>query len=699
MSFKKVTPTKQDLATSLKQSAGSIGVDKALRDAIQELDGEVPSSLKVGDLIDQITETMSVEDAINADMVYNNLIDEDVYLPSGRPINSDEARALRNENRMEAIALHEEIEELIDNFYRFAEESTFAIEYDPEEEPDLNEFVEEVLLGTAGTITAKQYLQLLDIDAWNAQQEGENLIQEQDGDSGSSLNPYREFISRYELFANKDKAKAEIYLEGIGLFEARQQDISSNGMPSDSAHLLGYGVVRDLEVQSSSVIQTLNRVDSERSYIEAVLNRDLSEPQEYWLGDLSFEQVGTFLWENCLDCFHRGWSNMDFRFGLGIEFNTRQLLRDIRAVLNRLKFTLDIPTQILSNTCALMNLGLLCPVEIGFMIASLVGLTRFLILQVTNQGGFLKKLLYSILNALLRPLGIAFNLTVAPINLYAFCVTQKVETIIRAINETYRRTGSEELELYEENRPDPPRGSVFGRQEVGRALSGDQTSPAYLQAEEQGYVQDSSPRTQEHRAQITSGNSWDTSRDDNLAAYTTFASLLSPLEGANAGISDFVSKANQSAQWVQVMLSSLKAHARENSLNKMEVMASILACTTLISLLGAFARLITNNIPVCEAVDDNEITDSLLGGPGPFIVPNFSPAEMLEIMDPLNALQVERNSILLDGNIIETDNINNVVLVNSLTKNKFNLISCEKGKVMNVNQTTIKSILRNVNAN
>ena len=689
MPFNKVTPSSSTTRTDIAQSALSIGVDKV----IEKISKDESAFDSIIDYLGDLEEGVNVEEAALKDSTYNTLLDDDVYFPSGRAINPDSIRHLRNSNRQEVVELTSKIKRIKDNYEEFAKKSKFYIEYDVEENPNIYEFMSFIFEKEDNKITSEEYILLeefsvisekhLNKDTFNSVSDEEDFAFFNDESEEPKSNKFKE---KFRAYLELNPKKASFHVEAIDLFKEEQSNFGNNGMPTDSAYLLGYGPLLELEDETKNILRTLNQIDKNRSYIEVVLNRDLSEPQEYWLGDFSIRETGTFLWENCLDCFYQGWGSNDIRFGVKLEYDISLALKGIKKDFQNLLNTLDIPTQLYRNICSLMNLGLLCPVEIGFLLASIAGLLRFGVQGLGIGRGFLKKILYGILNGLLSPLNIMIETTLAPIPVYRSCTAQKISTILRAMEDITGNPNDLSIPLT--------------KRELYFALN---NSSARGSEAVNNWLRAFPPESEQERTYVNQArrsSSWNIRRTDNMDIYRYWSWTLNPLEGAEAAMNDFTGKIQETGRWITLMIRSIRKESQKNQRKASAGIGQIMALSTLATIVAAFASLLTNNIPVCESIVDSDFDK--FGNPinpdNLIIIPRFTPQEMIDLISPNSFVNLETDHIIIDGQMEKTNNPNDVVINNTLTNNKYNLVSCEKGKVLNVSNKDLKSMLRNINA-
>jgi hypothetical protein len=386
--FKKVSATSVETKTNLAQTILSPGFN-----TLEEKPPEV-AALTEEELVSALTEDIS-----NSEQ-YNTVLDTELYRNTGKLIDRDKVRALKNENRFNAVQNKEDLENLKAAFKQGMAQSGWAATYSPDRHAEMHVFLIEYFGRNRESIAATEYASLRDLER--------DLLQQQ---SGAILAAAEMEVSRDSEGTPQD-IDLRFVVEAINLYEDSFKDLDESDISVSSVLALGYSTLLDAESQNDAVIATLNKMDEETSYIEAALNRNLNEPLDITVGGRPKSYSLSEIWDNCFDCFHDKWNgDKDFKFGLEVEIRLKEVIASIKTVIDAIKLAIDIPGQVEANICSLMNLGVLCPIEIAFLIASLVSLARFVITEnILGFKDFLSQLIGTILNPLFGALSTGLNL-------------------------------------------------------------------------------------------------------------------------------------------------------------------------------------------------------------------------------------------------------------------------------------------------
>jgi hypothetical protein len=420
MTFEKIRSPKISSYTNL----GVSHADEAeLIEDSPPLEGQQGQEKSIADLVNDLLSK------IQDNGTYNNVTDTVNKQDSGDSYKPEEMLALRLQNRENAKRIRASIDGLKARYIESVALNSYEIKYKVNQNSKINQFINEYFDRPSDSpqiVTSSQYLELKETERRMIKQEGKGIFAEAD------LN-----VSDYVSFPNlnsKDKIATrygiDVVSAGVNIIEDSDFSQIPQGIPVGYGLLPIFESVMDVEEQIGGVEEVLARTDEDTSYMESLFNRNLDEPISASVAgrpaNYSFKEI----MKNCFDCFIGAWNGpVDFKFHLEIELNIKDLLAQLDFLVGRINFALDIEGIVKSNVCSLFNLGVLCPIEIMFLIASLIGLLTYCSLEIVlSFRGFLMGLITSILTPLLNALQVAASFGIGPLNIYMGCVFKTLLT-------------------------------------------------------------------------------------------------------------------------------------------------------------------------------------------------------------------------------------------------------------------------------
>lgn len=664
MAFNKVSRPSIERVTNLAQEL-PIQAKEVRPEEIEETISEEDFGRILNDLVEQQRD--------NGGAVYNSMADGELYFNTGASIDKDKLRALRNRNRTRAVQYQEEIEKYKAAYQTAMREAGTSIPYDKDNNDKLFVFMGNLFGTNSAEVTSAQYGALKEIQKASASNESNKYKGRVSATATVNKDPNTPLdLSGFGLEkpVQASDLDIELVVTGIELYETGVADVPESGMPLGAALGIGYDSTMEAEEMNRGVISVLGQVDEKNSYIDELFGNGPpstirseagGRPQSYNLSEI---------WENCFDCFFAAWTpDADFVLSLDIELRVNALLNTIQALLDAIKYALDLPAIITANMCSLMRLGVLCPIEIAFLLSSLTALLRFTIGEVVlSFGDFLQALIAAILNPLLNALEVAAGFSIGPLNIYTGCV---LRTILS--NDQVAWTGR------------------FTRSQIGDILNGRNTErTANIPEEEKmGLIE----KSREWNPALLSGLvlTSSTSRTNiDFMDMLGLADTIDPLAMVESALLESNGKLQNVYAWIKNALAGLRNFAMSKSIPRIELTAKVVALSTFIGVLIAIVKLLTGNVPVCD-----EVTDADTGTTT--IEPRFTPEEFIELigLPPLLTLRQPTptsDTIIVDGEPVPGNP--GSVLVNTITEERFSIINCEKGKVKNVSNIDINTTLR-----
>ena len=607
--------------------------------------------------------------------IYNSVLDEEVFVEDGVSITESQAKALKLNNRKRVLEYQEELATLKEAYIKAMEEAGISISYDPEEYEAVFDTMQLLFNTDVAEISTSQYGVLKETQKKLAISESKIITDKVSFNEVASVSEGSVSVS---IAASGEIDLEDVSMIGltsaISLYEEGSSENISQGIPLGAALGMGYDSILEAEEMNNGVIQTLGKVDENTSYIESLMLRGAGDsinietagrPEEF-----TFEEI----WENCFDCFADAWGKPLFTFGLGIEIRAGGLLDVIKDLIKSIKYAIDIQGIIASNMCSLMRIGILCPIEIAFLTASLVSLLRFTITEVAL--GF-KDFLLSLISAILLPLLNALEATasfgIAPLNAYTGCVLRTLLST-EQVSWTGRFTKAQIADIL--NIRETERVSEIPREDRER-----------LRVKSRNW--DKKLRAKLLNAGV---NSLDANKSQfDLSEILGIANVLDPIEMLDGALLESNEKLSNSYLWIKNGLGGLKNFARSKSIKRMELVAKIVALSTLIGVVIAIGRLLAGDIEICDEITDRETGERI-------IEPRFTPEEFLDIIGIPTLLELEllpkpdTDTIIVDGE--EVSNNVNSSLVNTVTQERFSIINCEKGKVRKVSKLELQATLQ-----
>jgi len=803
MTFKKIRSPKIPSYTNLGVSYPD---EIELRESSIPLSGQQTQGASITDLVNDLLSK------IEENGTYNNVSDTVNKPDSGTTYNPEEMLALRIQNRENVKRIRAEIDGLKARYIESVALNSYEIKYKVNQNSKINQFINEYLDRPADSpqiVTSSQYLELKETERRMIKQESRGVFAEAEVNASDyvsfpNLNSRDRIATRYGI---------DVVSASVNLIEDSDFSRIPDGIPVGYGLLPVFESVMDVEEQIGGVEEILARTDEDTSYIESLFNRNLDEPIDASVAgrpaNYSFKEI----MKNCFDCFIGAWNGpVDFKFHLQVELSIKDLLAQLDFLIGRIKFALDIEAMVKSNVCSLFNLGVLCPIEIMFLIASLIGLLKYCALEIVlNFRGFLMGLIASILGPLLQMLQLAASFGIGPLNIYMGCVFKTlltapqvrwtgrmtlaqlaaVHSVIsgkgdeefvndRASNREERRAESQrERELRQQEREtrqqertetreanqqernlrrqdrefdrqaegDPRIGAIpaaieqspalaailsptqnaeveatefttngdqeVQRNTVGAAILGAATGgtdgsvslrvsplsivsaiprPQFLEAQNR---LESNPKLNAVIARIKTLAMSNQATIDLEEIGVDFLNLMdeslvagdASLSSTIAGL-EFVEKMVNHYKWIMNALAALRNWAARQSAGRIELSAKIVGISTFISALTALYRLITdkNLSEYCSVKTNPDGTVE--------IIPTASPDVLFDLINPNPSLVLinDPQEPGSDGG----DNINNPVILNTVTGTRIPLINCTKAQPVVLTDREIAELLSNV---
>jgi hypothetical protein len=658
---------------------------------------------------------------------YEGVTDSHSYRNLGSFPDRDMVRALRNRNRFRALEQQEQIAVMKARFKEALSQVNFSADYVREDEPEFTAFMIRQFGPEADNqkITSSQYATLKDIQHRDAEANGRKLVTSHTARNRTSrLNT--SILGGGIRDVNVDSIDSRWAVHGTDIFEDNMANVPANGVPIGATLAMGYEHVLEAESVNRTVVSTLANVDQENSYIESLfglntLNIDMAgRPESFTVSEI---------WENCWDCFAGFWNGeTDFALNLDIELRLEELINVLNDILKALAYSFDIPAIVLKNLCALFRLGFLCPIEIAFIIASLIAMIRFMISEVIfDFKGFLSALLSAILLPLMNVLDVGVNLAINPFYYQLGCVMTNLLNAQqvgwtgaftrRQINEVFQGTSSEQTEIIPEGSrldlvsrlrniqspgflrrlvvrdpseqvPRPPRPRLDTFRANRNRPRNQRENTELTRAEEQGIE-----ALEDTIRNIINGTTGQIDVLDWIRE-TTLMDITDPIELVKSLLLESNGKLGNIARTIKAGLEGLKAWLLENSIARVELIARITVTSTIIGVLIALFKALSGNQDMCRSSIDPETGREV-------VEVSMGPAEFYRTLDLPPYLQVEEQSPDI-GSLDEENGDNrresNFVIRNSITENIYTVVSCSKGNLQGLTDSQIQAALSSLGA-
>jgi hypothetical protein len=376
--------------------------------------------------------------------------------------------------------------------------------------------------------------------------------------------------------------------------------------------------------------------------------------------------------KDCYDCFLKGMWDPTFEFGLIDEVQLMNALEGITALIDKLKYALDAPYFLLQNFCPLMRLGQLCPIELAFLLSTIVGYIRFVWLNAFSGkywGGFLFDLLIGgILFPLLSAIRPALSIGIKPMQIYANCTFKSIEKIQgNLLYDTYGYKQADVLAMVnglvassksDTNTDQRGLAGIMGKEIINLA-SGNSVAQTF----------DVNEAAQKLKGSIAGEN-----RFVNTITNPLFSNgVLDVLEAAKGLLNDFQEETFNDDLWLNFTIDGLAKKMELDSGNKIDLGLKILTLGTFYSFVyGLIASIKENNIEPCI---DMKMPDGTVINGSP-----FTPEELANLIsnEDLN-IQVYRGEDNVPGedNNYYGQDAEPPYLINPITDRRFNLTNCD----------------------
>jgi hypothetical protein len=660
---------------------------------------------------------------------YEGVTDSYSYRNLGSFPDRDMVRSLRNRNRFRALEQQEQIQVLKLRFREALAQVNYSADYLRDDEPEFTAFMIEQFGPEADNqkITASQYAVLKDIQQRNAESGGARVVTSHTANNRTSrLNT--SILGGGIRDVNVDSIDSRWAVHGTDIFEDNIANVPSNGIPIGATLAMGYEHVLEAESVNRTVVSTLANVDQENSYIESLfglnnLNIDMAgRPESFSVAEI---------WENCWDCFAGFWNGeTDFALNLDIELRLDELINVLNDILKALAYSFDIPAIVLKNLCALFRLGFLCPIEIAFIIASLVAMIRFMISEVIlDFKGFLFALLSAILLPLMNILDLGVNLAINPFNYQLGCVMTNLLSAQqvgwtgaftrRQINEVFQGINGDDSEIIPQgsrldlvNRLNNIQSPGFLRKLIIRDPSEELPRPRRPRLDsfrqnrerprrprdpdrlENRVVDESITGLENTIRNIVNGTTGQIDVLDWIKE-TTLMDITDPLELIKSLLLESNSKLGNIARTIKAGLEGLKAWLIEHSIARIELIARITVTSTIIGVLISLFKALMGNQDMCRSSIDPETGREV-------IEVSMGPAEFYRTLDLPPYLQIQETNIptvSIDGESAgDNRSQSNFIIRNSITENIYTVVSCQKGNLTGLTDAQIQAALSSLGA-
>ena len=417
----------------------------------------------------------SIRAELNREAVYSQIADERIYTNKGRLYDPEQIAALKQSNRQSLAKLKKEITDLRPKLEKELEKIKYYVEYDdnsmsnvvvatylfPEHTKGKLNYSEirklKELNTRFGSIQSDKQLNIanrkldkktIDLDEKYKKEIDMSVYYEVfvkgaedpfDFSAAALRSTLTEPLTRLVWEAMPEKATKLSQL-GFSLLKdaaslkaeilENEKDINETNIDPNVGMIPLELEVKGIEASVDALQGTLDAVDTQGSYISnlfagkepvrtiKVRNKD----KKYQVAEL----------EGCFECFKDAWKFLpDFKVNLDVEWDTDKAIKDLKASWEAIKAALDLPYLLQQNFCAMVRIGNLCPIELAFLISSIVALIKSTWAQLFSMSwGFLAEVLFGgILKPILDTLKVGINFTYGPLENYKICVMNSLVKI------------------------------------------------------------------------------------------------------------------------------------------------------------------------------------------------------------------------------------------------------------------------------
>lgn len=671
-------------------------------------------------------------DSIRKDLLreatYNQVSDERIYTPKGREYNLEEVAALKKFNRDRLAELKSDIAALKPKLEKELENITYYIEYD--DNVTSNVVVARYLFPDhiKGKLSYKEIQELrklfsrftsiqadkqLNIAMKKLEKETVELDEkykkeidmsvyyeifvkgkEDPFDLSSSalrvtlIDPFSRLV--WEAMSEKAMKLSKLgfsLLKDVATLDneisENEKDINENNIDPNIALMPLKAEVEGIDASVTALQSTLQNLDDQNSYIDNLFKgkapvriKVRNKKKKYELYEL----------DGCWDCFAKGWSfPTDFKLGLDIEYDTDLSIKKLSQTWEKIKATLDIPYLLKQNFCALVRLGNLCPIELAFVISSLVGLIKITWTQLFSMDfkGFLVELaIEGILKPLLNALQIGLNLSFGPLENYKLCTMNSLVSI-----QDIDQTGawgfkSEDLYAWLDGQTneyiaaevddktsifsgliEPESGKTFNTENKPNILGG--------VVNRNGEIKNIGEISMRLADYVGNKNKFLSTLTNPLLS----TGKLDVIDAVKGALDEFAYSAGNDYKWVNTTIDAINDYVDGGAGSRLELVTKIAALGTILTLAyGLFSAFKDSGIDPC-------IKMSLPDGKEVFSSP-WSAKELAGMIDPENTVFYEEvdNNLGLEPGTGFNAITNPTFAYNPLTDRRFNLTNCDKAR-------------------
>lgn len=686
----------------------------------------------------------SIREELLREAVYNQIADQRIYTNKGRLYDPEQVAALKQSNRQSLAELKKEITNLKPKLEKELEKIKYYVEYDqnstsnvvvatylfPEHTKGRLNYSEirklKELNTRFGSIQSDKQLNIankkldkktIDLDEKYKKEIDMSVYYEVfvkgaedpfDFSAAALRSTLMNPTSRLVWEAMPEKA-VKLSQLGFSLLKdaaslkaeilENEKDINESNMDPNIAMIPLELEVKGVEASVDALQATLDAVDTQGSYIDSLLGgKEPVRTLKVRNKDKKYQVVEL---EGCFECFENAWKFLpDFKVSLDIEWDADKAIADLKASWEAIKAALDLPYLLQQNFCALVRFGNLCPIELAFIISSIVALIKSTWSQLFSLSwGFLAEVLFGgILKPLLDSLKIGLNFTYGPLENYKLCVINSLIEI-----QDIDRTGawgfkSEDLYAWINGQSNDAidavsfdkKNRIFngvigsGGDAVGDTSGQDSifgpivstngevigTAKIVKSAVDYGVK-----KANDLKIENETGQAFKTGFMDILANPFLSSGQLDVLEAVKAIINEFADLATGDLAWINEAIDAVQRYFNSGATSRIELIQKISALGTVLTLAyGLFEAFSGNGLEPCIKMKMPDGTE-VIGSP-------WSAKELAGMIDPDNIQfydEVDSPPGLTPG--AGFDAITNPTFVyNPLTDRRFNLTNCDKAR-------------------
>jgi hypothetical protein len=439
-------------------------------------------------------------------------------------------------------------------------------------------------------------------------------------------------------------------IELDGDLSENEKELNEDDITENTGLVPALRETQNMKAKMEFLESTFAKVDNENNFIDTIFAN--KEPLRVKGRKQKIELVSWEYIENCYQCFfdikNAFGLSFDFNISGKFEFDYCNILKRLADDWEMLKAALDLPYLLQQNLCSLARLGLLCPIELLYIIASITGVIIYTWREIFSDQfglGFLQDLVVTgILDPIIGSLEYGLRVGLLPSIGYVGCVSKSLVSLQDVTNIS---------------------GGAFKRIEdvYNDVINGGNEVLGYPKTEVLDWLS---------KAQ----NSLDTiSPLINPSVTKLFQNDLDIIELVKAVVSTHGNQNSDLYKKVAGAKEALEGWMSNHRKSRIELIAKIMALGTLLTIVWGLFSIWNKGFDVCAKVP---MPDGTIETVSPFSYGELK--NMLQLED----LQVYRQAVSdTKSELVNSDQFiedRDAFLYNPITDRRFSLVNCDKAR-------------------